>query len=779
MSRIGVRDEEGLSQTFFAAVWQQFWDHFGPSVHIEMEMANKILQTIIGLELDQALETSAFQLSALRHLLFSAAIKENPALALDLLAHAVKPQTFAAAPHLVNIQRLPSTATVDEIVLILQDLLRAGIIKPEVVVEFNLSQVISRSLELSPEKFMVLLQQVLLRVLARCYVGRYLHDRATLTLRYLDVIEGDTEIDRQKDGNLAASICQAALTASEHDGKWVNRVATLFIMAIQGRLPFWQPEYIPPQLVTRFFDVALPVKRHQHLSIRSKYTSAALVWKAIQQAQLAWPALSVAHLGQIMAAFSRPLSRSSLVDAQSHFNDYSSPAQARAADLISAASSLYELLATGPAGQVNSSEANCLLSILLRSKLDDSESEEGESANQQSKEAIMDIAAKMYALYIDVPTTISDTFILSTSNLIPLAEVISKSSATEAARVIRAYLGERRGRSARLLPIELTTAARAFFMIGDRGAGLAVFTQLIQQMSVPDAVDLRIILRDVVENDAQSIVAILEEMVQVGYTLDFDTATFLFAGIDQQDSVSQAAFIAFLGTYTERLPDAQRILNHIHAKARNAGIASRTYALLSESEGLLRRSAQEPSLDQTTLQNVKVQLTTNICQLLDLNHNRGVKALLDVAIPRGLVGLEAIHAFLAGQPDDLNKATRRKMARSLRGMLWVSLLRLIEQTPSVLAEDIEGKDRTVYAQARRVCLLLGDSASAYKVWQAGQSLETPVTLQVDDIEAFAAVLVGKTRAEREKWLFGDELERLKLADPQSKIRAIKRDADTV
>lgn len=759
-------EDDGISYIFFSSAWQQLWDLCGPDVHLEPNLARSILPTIMAMRVDSPSRLQAFQLPALRHLLFSAGITENPSLGLDLLAHAVAPHTFASAFHHAQIQRHPPTASVDEIVLIMQDLLRAGVLKPETVNEFNLPLVISKSLELPADQFIQLLRQTVLRIVARSYTARHVHDRALFVLRYLDLVEGGMELDRRKDGALAVDICMSALNASEHDGKWVSRVATLLIMALQGRLPYWTAPYMPPKLFQTFFSVALPVKRKQHPSIRSKYIPAALVWKAARAAagaDLALSNLSITHLGQIMAAFSRPFKDKSLSDSQVHFDDYKASATvARLQDLVNVARVICECIKDGREGQIASADANRIIGVLLRSEAGAAESQQERALLVEHEERILDVTRDLYALLCDSPFTLSDRFLISTDILVPLVRVVARSSSPQAAReIVRDYLRQRRALHGQPTPLELSTVARAFFVAGDRSAGLAVFTQLLQQRSLPDLVDIKILLRDVAECDALMAVELLQEMVDVGFRLDHNTAMFIINGIAENDSSSVEAFMHFLRSEQSQIPDSQHIVNSINAMLDERDTRQSRSALYTRVRSLENQVKSESSPLASTSRKFKRIVSDTLGGLMSINDYRSALSLLISAAPNGYVEPDVLLVYLSMQPTSLPKSTEEKNPmRSLRGAVLGRLVEVAEDSLHLLTEHPSGSGICAYSHARRLALLYGNEACARKLWILSRYVEPQLHLQADDLAIFRSVLFGKTRAEKRKWLFGDELDRL-------------------
>lgn len=756
----------GLSPSFFAKSWQQAWEVLGPNEPLASVLAQKILRNIMEMQREEPLRGEAFGVPAMRHLLFSADITQNAILGLDMLAHTVVPHAFALLPHLVETNRLPQTATVEEIVLVFQDFLRAGIIQPAVLRDFDFSSVINKSLELSPDNFIQLLQQVTLRVLAQCYHSRHVHDRALLMLRYLEVIEGDTELDNEKDGNLAANICHSALRASEHDGRWVNRVANIVVMAVNGKLPYWKPQYVPANLVQLLYTAALPIKRKQYPSIRSKYTSAALVWKASQAAEAAglhWPSPTIGQLVQIVGAFSRPMKATSLADTQRHFDEYEDSVKARLDDFVESAAVLIERLQSGMREALSNLEANRLLYVFLTCRVEFAESEEAAKVIAAREGAILDLVLGLYQLVSGTTPLLSDRFVLSSASLVPLVKCMMQAGDAAAAKsAVQDFLRDRRDLHGPLSPLELTTAARAFFIAGERSAGLAVFTQMLTQHSVPDLVDTRILLQDVAQSDPTAVVELIREMTYVGFKLDFETAKFLFGPIAECSREAAKLFLRFVRDQEARpASDKARIVNMMQVKLDTMAIAGIRYKLLTAAEELEKHLGQGEKSPTSATASMKEKASNTLRGLIQQRAYAAVRKLLHSAGPQKLVDEGVLLDFLDAQPSRLNSGSRRRLRKTQRGHILSSLLDFARDRPEVLQEHLPNQNMRAYNQARRLAFLFDSQVSTQKLENlVKRSRNGQLQLQEDDLAGFASMLRGRTREEKGKWLSEDEISRL-------------------
>ena len=649
--RAGEPEEAGtlpepISQELFFQTWETLWQLTGERLDMASDDATQILEHLLllpppdGVAGDTPAAAgpreagAAYRTRALRHLLFLAGIEEHPDLALDLLTSLVSPLALCTPAHLhATSIRLASAgrATVEDMVLILQDLLRSGIIRSSLIAEFNLSGIVNRSLDLPADTFLALLRQVLLRVLVRCYANRYDFDRSTLLLRYLETIEGDTESDRLKDGQLLESVCKAALRASREDGKWVPRVGALLALGLQGRLPFWRKgQHSPPHRLLRYyFDTALPPKVNEHASKRSKYSSAALIWKALQvyeedrkehqasRSSVSTPMptadsddsasmfgelepvyqLPLYHLSEVAQTFSWPLQQSFTEDLRYFIPEYADAAQdgqavlatatTQTKDFLRAIIQMQDTLQDGREGQLTSTEANIILHTVLSSKLtardfgvhghnaylpvrEETERQSSEpvsllsaqqpiesSARQRLESlqpAIDCVAEQIYQLFQASPSLTADTFVLEGKNLVPLVRTLLRlpdppmskgpTRASEGEACVRAFLRDKSARHGGIDPIELTGAARAFFLLGNREAGLAVFARMLKERRVPDLVDIRTILVDVAQADPALLVETLAEMIDVGFAVDRATVLSISRVLETRGHLQELAELA-------------------------------------------------------------------------------------------------------------------------------------------------------------------------------------------------------------------------------------------
>ena len=659
-----------ISLKLFFQAWETLWQLMGERLDMASDEAGQVLERLLLLpspasvaedriDADGRREAgAAYRTRALRHLLFLAGIEEHPDLALDLLTSLVSPLALSTPAHLSATpvgQASAGRVSVEEVVLILQDLLRSGIIRPSLITEFNLSGIVNRSLDLPADTFLALLRQVLLRVLVRCYANRYDFDRSTLLLRYPETVEGDTEADRLKDGQLLESVCEAALRASSEDGKWVGRVGALLALGLQGKLPFWRKgRHSPPHRLLRyFFDTALPTKINEHTSVRSKYTPAALLWKALQvyegdrQEQQASPnpgstssptpgsefdsppvpgepepvyQLPLHHLIEIARTFSWPLGQGLIERLRCFIPEYARAAEddhsvlaiatTQTKDFLRVMGQIRDVLRDGREGQITSTDANSILHASLSSKLTGrafgfhdystflplreetirQPSEPVRLLSAQLPAALSDrqkleslqpaidrVAEQIYHLCQTSPLT-ANTFVLEGKNLVPLVRTlirlpdppVSKGTTrvSEGEACVRAFLRDKNARHGTIDHTELTAAARAFFVLGNREAGLAVFARLLEERRVPDLVDIRTILDDVALADPALLVETLAEMIDVGFAVDMTTVLNLAHILESNGRMQELARLADILQARSGIVQVARLsISHIRKRA--------------------------------------------------------------------------------------------------------------------------------------------------------------------------------------------------------------------
>ena len=307
--------------------------------------------------------------------------------------------------------------------------------------------------------------------------------------------------------------------------------------------------------------------------------------------------LPLYHLSEVAQTFSWPLQHGLMEGLRYFIPEYADAAKDGQAvlatatiqtkDFLRTIRQMKDILQDGREGQLTSTEANTILHIVLSSKLtardfgfhghnaylpvreaSDRQSSEpvslpsaskpGKSSGRQKLErlqpAIDRVAEQIYQLFQASPFLTADTFVLEGKNLVPLVRTLLRlpdppmstgpTRVSEGEACVRAFLRDKNARHGGIDPIELTGAARAFFLLGNREAGLAVFARLLEEKRVPDLVDIRTILVDVSQADPALLIGTLAEMIDVGFAVDRATVLSISRALEAKGHSQHLAELA-------------------------------------------------------------------------------------------------------------------------------------------------------------------------------------------------------------------------------------------
>lgn len=213
-SRYGIPDPRlALDDVTFYKIWTRLWGLAGETLHIPPDVATRTLKNILSIPPPKKMlgkPESARLGKPLRTLLFLAGLEDNPTLAVSVLGQLLRPNMYcptrlASAAHLdpdtVKTRGLTiPTAEVNDIVLILQDLLRSGILSPTVVNRFGLSEAISKAPSMLNDDFENLLKQTLLRIILQYYVD---HGEHRYISRLARLVQPISQFTSKSDGDIS------------------------------------------------------------------------------------------------------------------------------------------------------------------------------------------------------------------------------------------------------------------------------------------------------------------------------------------------------------------------------------------------------------------------------------------------------------------------------------------------------------------------------------------------------------------------------------------------
>ncbi|KAK9898228.1 hypothetical protein P389DRAFT_166556 [Cystobasidium minutum MCA 4210] len=247
-----------IDDVTFYKVWMRLCDLAGENVKVSSEVATRTLKHILTLPSPKKLmlKPEPYRVGkALRQLLFLAGLEDNPTLAVNILAQTIHINIFCsenllAAAQLdpgqaASLQTAVPAAEVNDIVLILQDLLRSGIFSPSLVNRFGLSEVISKAPTLSSEAFGALLKQTLLRIILQYYVDhgeqRYIPNIASV-IKSIDTTNSKEAVASQEsDLTLLLDAAKTSLTHLRYDPRHAASVARCIARLLQA-LPDSMPQ---------------------------------------------------------------------------------------------------------------------------------------------------------------------------------------------------------------------------------------------------------------------------------------------------------------------------------------------------------------------------------------------------------------------------------------------------------------------------------------------------------------------------------------------------------
>lgn len=239
-----------IDDVTFYKVWMRLCDLAGDNLTLSPEVAVRTLKLILTLPSPKKMmrKPDAYRIGKpLRQLLFLAGLEDNPTLAVNVLAQAIYPNIFCAKHLLAAAQLDPeqikklqvpeATSEVNDIVLILQDLLRSGILSPSIVNRFGLSDTISKAPTMATTDFEILLRQTLLRIILQYYVD---HGEQRYTASVAQALEpiaaaGSTEARsmQERDTLLLIESAKTSLRHLRFDLRQANATAQVLTRTVE------------------------------------------------------------------------------------------------------------------------------------------------------------------------------------------------------------------------------------------------------------------------------------------------------------------------------------------------------------------------------------------------------------------------------------------------------------------------------------------------------------------------------------------------------------------
>lgn len=535
-----------LSSKLFYTLWERYWN-MASAVKASTASASTVLDQMAPVQAAHILRSilitplpstvdarsASLRPAILRVLLARAECTGDSSLPLDTLAHFLLPHALARDAHLVDMPPSDQSlvASTDESLALLQEFLRGGSISAHAVKASGLVDALQNCKEAAVSDQLV--RQAILRCLLSAYSARHLHHQSTLLVRYLD--KPATTTDEQRNARLFSSICLQALQAGRDSGKWVQRVALLLVQQLVGysgansaSTLLDSPE--GHQLLDLFFQVALPIATDISDQARRKEFAAYIVWKALssRKGQSLHPyKISLHYLVPLLRSRSQSMPTSLRSTIIALFGDSEGRAEAQ---LHSFNSLLRQIMADQQGLAVLAAvEKNDLLYTILTCQAGIANPSLEKTRLQQSLFLYECVTAQIWPS----PTGASkaeSSFPLESRNLVPLVELLQQcrklkidGSATKhhemgqlATQQIHRFLRER-AKYRTLDNDDITTAARAFFAIGERDAGFQVLNAHITAKKVPSVQAVNAILSELAKESPSVAVDQLEEAVQVGF----------------------------------------------------------------------------------------------------------------------------------------------------------------------------------------------------------------------------------------------------------------------
>lgn len=172
-----------LDESMFYSIWTRLWSLADERLTLPPGIAALTLKRIITipspLKMNGNAEASR-SVTALRQLMFLAGLKENSTLAVMVLGHVLHRNLYCderlmAHGQLAVEETLPSDKTLPDAkdfdtVRILQDLLRSGVLSPDIVNRFGLTKLLTREATLGADVFESLFKQTLLRTVLQYHI---------------------------------------------------------------------------------------------------------------------------------------------------------------------------------------------------------------------------------------------------------------------------------------------------------------------------------------------------------------------------------------------------------------------------------------------------------------------------------------------------------------------------------------------------------------------------------------------------------------------------------
>lgn len=247
----GTRAGVILDDITFHNLWSDLWSLAGETLNLSPDVATRILKNILSFPLPKGkkLRVSADDSccgKAMRTLLFLAGLEDNPALAVNVLGRLLQSNlyhlnngassSFGQLDTFADLDVEETLADINDIVLILQDLLRSGILSSTTVNSFKLSEVITQAPTMSDDEFKHILKQTLLRIILQYYVDhgeqRYISRVAGL-LEFTDTsaLKKDSATDR--DLSLMLNVAKDAMIQLRMDPRYASAAGRILRQLVQ------------------------------------------------------------------------------------------------------------------------------------------------------------------------------------------------------------------------------------------------------------------------------------------------------------------------------------------------------------------------------------------------------------------------------------------------------------------------------------------------------------------------------------------------------------------
>ena len=559
---------KSISSAVFLMAWNRLWSHQGENLTLAPSFAKYLLRQVMRLKAvasDDVLSAynASLQLSALRHLLFQADIQRTSILALNLLTQTLLPKVslhdnsgmYAAIPEMslgedtptTVLPALPTGVYTRDLPLLLHDLLRAGIITPEVIREFDLSAAVAKQSSVaarlarhlernsaSSEQALEhdlkevkdaenVLRQVLLRIIARTYSSMHgKHAKAAVILRYLQPISAIPTI---ADERLLNSICASmeALPPGSyglHPDK-VNQLAVTAALALKGKLPFLRDTNAAPSpnqawpmglRIANTLDVLIASAPITH-SEPYGMTFLMLLQTDVQRPTVLQTPLSLVTIGSALSAVaSRPA-----YAILTCFKQLTTGGTTREDRSLTVSALLSVTVARLRSGNLvcNTDSGNALLKQALAAyrclRL--------RNRDKAHMAALSEALCELYMAMRDQDT--GQPFRISSDNLAALAPVLaivhrSGSPVPSPRQVVQEFLQERSGQPD-IDPAETSNLIKACFGSGDRIAAMLLLQNELAARRVPAHEDVVTALLDLAHHSPEKAVDVYKAMLFEGY----------------------------------------------------------------------------------------------------------------------------------------------------------------------------------------------------------------------------------------------------------------------